>query len=76
MTPRTYPQAAAELGCAEEFLRRNIKKLPHHKVGKTVSFHDDDMELLRQRFAVRPEPVVEPVVDPWAPLTRRRRRAS
>jgi hypothetical protein len=74
MTARTYPDAARGLGCAEEFLRRNIRRLPHHKIGRAVAFHDDDMDLLRELFAVRPAP--RPVLAEDTPLTRRNRHLA
>ncbi|MER7815581.1 helix-turn-helix domain-containing protein [Streptomyces sp. NPDC096153] len=39
----TYPEAAEELRCEESWLRRHIKKLPHSKKGKRVTFSDEDL---------------------------------
>jgi hypothetical protein len=39
----TYPEAAAELRCEESWLRRHIKELPHTKLGRVVTFSDDDL---------------------------------
>jgi hypothetical protein len=40
----TYPEAAEILRVSEPWLRRHIKKLPHSKKGKTVTFSDADLE--------------------------------
>lgn len=40
----TYPEAAAILRVDETWLRRHIKKLPHSKKGRTVTFSDADLE--------------------------------
>lgn len=88
MTRRlSYPEAAAELGVKESWLRDNIRKLPHRKVGRVVYFLDADLERIDQLFHVEPEhgPLapVAPVTGPGAhplqnlkPLPARTRRAS
>lgn len=40
----TYPEAAAILRVEESWLRRHIKKLPHSKKGRVVTFSDADLE--------------------------------
>lgn len=40
----TYPEAAAQLRVEESWLRRHIKRLPHSKFGKVVTFSEDDLE--------------------------------
>ncbi|MEU4348265.1 helix-turn-helix domain-containing protein [Streptomyces sp. NPDC023838] len=40
----TYPEAAAELRVEESWLRRHIKRLPHSKKGRVVTFSDADLE--------------------------------
>lgn len=40
----TYPEAAAELRVDETWLRRHIKRLPHSKKGRVVTFSDTDLE--------------------------------
>jgi len=44
MKRHTYPEAAAELRVEESWLRRHIKKLPHTKKGRVVTFSDADLE--------------------------------
>ncbi|MFE1925849.1 helix-turn-helix domain-containing protein [Streptomyces asoensis] len=39
----TYPEAAEILRVEESWLRRHIKKLPHSKKGKAVTFTDADL---------------------------------
>lgn len=40
----TYPEAAKELRVEERWLRRNIKRLPHAKKGRNVTFSDEDLD--------------------------------
>jgi hypothetical protein len=40
----TYPEAATELRVEERWLRRNIKRLPHSKKGRVVTFTEADLE--------------------------------
>ncbi|GGW15870.1 hypothetical protein GCM10018980_51140 [Streptomyces capoamus] len=56
MTRRlTYPEAAAELpGVSESWLRKNIKKLPHTKIGRVVYFTDSDIERIDALFHHEP----------------------
>ncbi|MER6191817.1 helix-turn-helix domain-containing protein [Streptomyces cyaneofuscatus] len=42
----TYPEAAAELRVEESWLRRHIKKLPHSKKGRVVTFSAEDLDLI------------------------------
>lgn len=44
MTRYTYPEAAKALRVEESWLRRHIKKLPHSKKGRVVTFSDADLE--------------------------------
>jgi hypothetical protein len=44
----TYSEAAEELKVEERWLRRNIKRLPHSKKGRTVTFSDADLERIDQ----------------------------
>ncbi|MER7930531.1 helix-turn-helix domain-containing protein [Streptomyces sp. NPDC096057] len=39
-----YPEAAKRLGVDESWLRRHIKKLPHSKKGRVVTFSDADLQ--------------------------------
>lgn len=40
----TYPEAADKLRVEESWLRRHIKKLPHAKKGRVVTFSEDDLD--------------------------------
>lgn len=44
MNRHTYPEAAEILRVEESWLRRHIKKLPHSKKGRAVTFSDADLE--------------------------------
>ncbi|MFE1550614.1 helix-turn-helix domain-containing protein [Streptomyces sp. NPDC058718] len=44
MTRYTYPEAAKALRVEESWLRRHIKKLPHSKKGRVVTFSEVDLE--------------------------------
>ncbi|WPP29990.1 helix-turn-helix domain-containing protein [Streptomyces sp. CL7] len=66
MTRRlTYPEAAAELGVTETWLRRHIKKLPHSKPGRVVYFTDADLERIDRLF--HHEPSTGPLATAPAP---------
>ncbi|MFH9692675.1 helix-turn-helix domain-containing protein [Streptomyces globisporus] len=56
----TYPEAAKELGVTETWLRRHIKRLPHAKKGRTVTFSAADIERIEQLHHVEPGPLVAP----------------
>lgn len=45
---------AAQIGMSEDWVRRNVKRLPHHKVGRLTKFDEHCVDLLRERTAVRP----------------------
>lgn len=49
-----YAEAAEALGCEESWLRRNVKKLPRTKVGRTVYFTDEDLTRIDQLFHIEP----------------------
>jgi hypothetical protein len=53
MTYRGYAEAAAELPCFEYWLRRNISRLPHTRMGRKVSFSDEDIAAIRAIHAQR-----------------------
>jgi hypothetical protein len=51
MTGRhTYPEAAQILRVEESWLRRHIKKLPHSKKGRVVTFTDADLDRIDGLF--------------------------
>lgn len=49
-----YAQAAEELGVEERWLRRNISRLPHTKLGRVVYFTDDDLARVDAMFHHEP----------------------
>lgn len=51
---RDYTEAAEAVPCFEYWLRRNIGRIPHQKVGRKVSFSDADIEAIRIEHARRP----------------------
>ncbi|MFC7906416.1 helix-turn-helix domain-containing protein [Streptomyces nigra] len=59
-----YPEAAAELGVEESWLRRHIKQLPHTKLGRVVYFTDADLERIDQLYHQ------EPATGPLATATK------
>ncbi|MFJ2675070.1 helix-turn-helix domain-containing protein [Streptomyces sp. NPDC087525] len=44
----TYAEAAGELRVEESWLRRHIRRLPHSKKGRVVTFSDADLERIDQ----------------------------
>jgi hypothetical protein len=83
----SYAEAAEELGVKESWLRDNIRKLPHGKLGRIVYFTEADLERIDALFHVEPEagplaqsaPMSASVGHPLAalvPLPARGRRAS
>lgn len=50
----TYPEAAAELRVEESWLRRHIKKLPHSKFGRVVTFTDADLARIGAQYHHEP----------------------
>jgi hypothetical protein len=51
----TYPEAAEELRVSELWLRRHIKKLPHSKKGRVVTFSDEDLVAIDTMFHHAPQ---------------------
>lgn len=76
----TYSQAAAILGVEVTWLQRHIKRLPHVKLGRRVSFTPDDLRRIVEIHHYeppQPSPPVAPAPHPLAdlkPLPSRRRR--
>lgn len=55
MTARlTYPEAAEALRVEERWLRRNIRRLPHSKKGRSVTFTEADLDRIDQLHHVEP----------------------
>ncbi|MFC5144229.1 helix-turn-helix domain-containing protein [Streptomyces aureoversilis] len=50
----TYPEAAAKLRVEETWLRRHIKKLPHSKKGRVVTFSEADLDAVDSLFHYTP----------------------
>lgn len=61
MRRHTYPEAAAILRVEESWLRRHIKRLPHSKKGRVVTFTDADLERIDQLF--HHEPTTGPLAN-------------
>ncbi|MGW1437261.1 helix-turn-helix domain-containing protein [Streptomyces griseus] len=82
-TRLTYPEAAEELRVSENWLRRNIKRLPHSKKGRTVTFTHADIALIDQLHhaepsgptVAQPAPGGRPLAE-LKPLPARGRRAA
>jgi hypothetical protein len=79
---RTYPEAAAYLRCSEQWLRRNIRRLPHSKPGKKVVFSETDLAEILRIFHYSPRqagPAATPVqpsgVLELVPAAEKERRA-
>lgn len=45
-----YPEAAARLRIEETWLRRHIKKLPHSKKGRVVTFSEADLDAIDAQY--------------------------
>lgn len=83
-----YDEAAEELRVTKTWLQRHIKKLPHSKKGRVVTFTVEDLERIEALFHIEPEfgPLARPVpaLEPAGghpladlrPLPSRARRAS
>lgn len=63
-----YAEAAEILGCEESWLRRNIRRLPRTKVGRTVYFTDEDLARIDQLFHI--EPSTGPLASAPAPAPK------
>ncbi|MEU1309428.1 helix-turn-helix domain-containing protein [Streptomyces cinnamoneus] len=50
----TYPEAAEVLRVEESWLRRHIKKLPHSKKGREVTFREADLDAIDDMFQHAP----------------------
>jgi hypothetical protein len=48
VTVYDYDEAAAELRTTKTWLQRHINELPHTKLGRVVTFDDDDLARIRQ----------------------------
>jgi hypothetical protein len=63
-----YAGAAKELKCEQSWLRRNIKRLPHSKKGRSVTFSEADLQRIDQ--LTHHEPSTGPLaVVPGQPKT-------
>lgn len=50
-----YDEAAKELKCEKRWLQRNIKRLPHSKKGRVVTFTQDDIDRIDAMHHHEPE---------------------
>jgi hypothetical protein len=64
-----YAEAATELRIKEKWLRDNIRKLPHSKLGRFVYFTDADLERIDELFHY--EPTSGPLASPVPIQTKR-----
>jgi len=61
----TYEEAAEILRQSSDWwLRRNISRLPHVKIGRRVLFTDDDLAVILKICRVRSAPVSTPEAPP------------
>ncbi|MFI2301971.1 hypothetical protein ACH5AL_24455 [Actinacidiphila glaucinigra] len=49
-----YDEAAEKLRCKKRFLQDNISRLPHQKIGESVSFCDCELREIQERHRVLP----------------------
>lgn len=71
-TPLTPAEVAGRLGKTAEWWRKQAKakRIPHHRLGRTVAFTEDDLEEILAQSKVAP-------FDPLRTITdRSRQRAS
>lgn len=61
-----YPEAAERLGVDESWLRRHIKRLPHSKKGRVVTFSDADLRRIDE-VLFHHEPTTGPLAVVAAP---------
>lgn len=54
-----YDEAAAKLKCKRRFLEDRIRKLPHQKLGESVSFCDCELALIQAMFSFLPPAALE-----------------
>lgn len=65
---------AREIGKSQQWLRRNVRRLPHSKAGQTYFWDDADLAALREYLRVRPD--TSPAGDGLRPVPSRRRRSA
>ncbi|WP_326677656.1 helix-turn-helix domain-containing protein [Streptomyces sp. NBC_01237] len=51
----TVAEAAEYLRCRPHFLEENLKKLPHQRMGRAISFDESELEAIKDMFRVRPK---------------------
>lgn len=64
-------EVAELIGKSREWLRKNVKTLPHSRVGRTYFWTDADLDALFAQLQVRP--AASKPVDPMRPISRPRR---
>ncbi|MFD5510780.1 helix-turn-helix domain-containing protein [Streptomyces sp. NPDC127051] len=47
-------EAAEILRCRPSYLRDNLSRLPHQKIGASVAFDEDELEMIKEMHRVRP----------------------
>ena len=61
---------AQRVGMSEDWVRRHMHEIPHHRIGRNVRFDEHCIELFRQRTAVMPQDEMR-----RTPLSRARHRS-
>ncbi|MFD3777309.1 hypothetical protein [Streptomyces sp. NPDC058612] len=56
-------EAAKVLRCFPSFLRENLARLPHQKIGLAVCFDEDELAEIKAMFRVRPAPSAPGAAD-------------
>ncbi|MFD7786464.1 helix-turn-helix domain-containing protein [Streptomyces nojiriensis] len=56
----TYPEAAEILRVKRAWLQENIRRLPHTKKGRTVTFSEADLDAIDAMFHHQPPQAVAP----------------
>lgn len=49
-----YAEFARRIDMSEGWVRKNVRSLPHHKVGRRVKFSDECVEAFKARTHVNP----------------------
>ncbi|WP_405709997.1 hypothetical protein OG264_15920 [Streptomyces xanthophaeus] len=70
----TIEQAAKILGCAPRYLKDNLARLPHQKIGIAAVFDDDELLEIKAMHRVRPQAAASgaPAVQALAHIRPRR----
>ncbi|MFF2774824.1 hypothetical protein ACFVU3_07935 [Streptomyces sp. NPDC058052] len=53
-------EAAVFLRCSKRFLEDNLRRIPHQKLGRSVSFDEADLAEIKEMHRVRPATAAAP----------------